>query len=50
MNAPNRNPLAGYKITANVPGHVEVSKDGTKVKVFKNFYAANVYCDKMNRK
>lgn len=44
------NPLAGYKITANVPGCVQVSKDGVQVKVFRNFYQASRYCDRMNKK
>ena len=43
-----RNRLQGYKITANVPGNVEVSLDGSHVATFKTFWMANVYCDKMN--
>ena len=46
---PQLNPLAGYKITANTPGHVEVSKDGIHVKTFRNFADAGEYCDIKNK-
>ena len=44
------NPLAGYKITANTPGHVEVSRDGIHVKTFRSFAEAGTYCDTMNNR
>ena len=42
-------PLAGYKITANTPGHVEVSFDGKHVANFRDFHEASAYCDIMDK-